>query len=87
VTLEPPTDGLSRGCVEIPRALSLGLMEHPSRYYVNVHNRPFPEGAKRDSSTGRVVATLDLPKEGRGVEQPRPSLFPCSPDVQKRKIQ
>jgi CHRD domain-containing protein len=33
--------------MEIPMALSLGLMEHPSRYYVNVHNRPFPEGAIR----------------------------------------
>ncbi len=47
MTLEPPTDGLSRGWVEISRALSLGLMEHPSRYYVNVHNRPFPAGAIR----------------------------------------
>ena len=47
VTLEPPTDGFSRGCVEIPRALSLGLMEHPERYYVNVHNEPYPEGAIR----------------------------------------
>ena len=47
VTLEEPSDGFSRGCVEIPRALSLGLMEHPSRYYVNVHNAPFPEGAIR----------------------------------------
>jgi hypothetical protein len=47
VTLEPPTDGLSRGWVEIPRALSLGLMENPSRYYANVHDGPFPEGAIR----------------------------------------
>ncbi len=47
VTLEEPSDGFSRGCVEIPRALSLGLMEHPSRYYVNVHNEPFPAGAIR----------------------------------------
>jgi CHRD domain len=47
VTLEPPTDGFSRGCVAIPRALSLGLMEHPERYYVNVHNEPFPDGAIR----------------------------------------
>ncbi len=47
VTLEEPRDGFSRGCVAIPRALSLGLMEHPERYYVNVHNEPFPEGAVR----------------------------------------
>ena len=46
-TLEPPTDGTSRASVEIPRALSLGLREHPLRYYVNVHNEPFPGGAVR----------------------------------------
>ena len=45
--LEAPTDGSSKGCVAVPRALSLGLKEHPSRYYVNVHNKPFPEGAIR----------------------------------------
>ena len=45
--LEAPTDGSSKGCVAVPRALSLGLKEHPSRYYVNVHNKPFPEGAVR----------------------------------------
>jgi hypothetical protein len=43
----PPTDGSSRACVEIPRALSLELIEHPARYYVNVHNDPFPDGAIR----------------------------------------
>ena len=47
VPLEAPDDGFSRGCVVIPRALSLGLMEHPERYYVNVHNDPYPEGAIR----------------------------------------
>ena len=45
--LKAPTDGSSSGCVAVPRALSLGLKEHPSRYYVNVHNEPFPEGAIR----------------------------------------
>jgi hypothetical protein len=43
----PPTDGSSSGCTEIPRALSLELIEHPARYYVNVHNDPFPDGAIR----------------------------------------
>ncbi len=47
VALNPPTDGSSGGCVDIPRALSRGLREHPARYYVNVHNEPFPEGAIR----------------------------------------
>jgi hypothetical protein len=45
--LKPPTDGSSSGCVAVPRALSLELKEHPNRYYVNVHNRPFPDGAIR----------------------------------------
>ncbi len=45
--LEAPTDGSSSGCVAVPRALSLGLKEHPSRYYVEVHNEPFPAGAIR----------------------------------------
>jgi CHRD domain len=45
--LEPPTEGSSRACTEIPRALSLELREHPSRYYVNVHNEEFPAGAIR----------------------------------------
>jgi hypothetical protein len=45
--LKPPTDGSSSGCVEITRALSLELREHPARYYVNVHNEPYPAGAIR----------------------------------------
>jgi hypothetical protein len=35
------------GCVEVPRALSLELLEHPRRFYVNVTNEQFPEGAIR----------------------------------------
>jgi hypothetical protein len=45
--LKPPTDGSSSGCVAVPRALSLELKEHPGRYYVNVHNDPYPDGAVR----------------------------------------
>jgi hypothetical protein len=43
----PPTGGSSSACVNIPRALSLELVEHPGRYYVNVHNDEFPDGAIR----------------------------------------
>jgi hypothetical protein len=35
------------GCVEVPRALSLALLEHPARFYVNVTNEQYPEGAIR----------------------------------------
>src|SRR5215207_10025902 len=35
------------GCVEVPRALSLELLEHPRRFYVNVTNGQSPEGAIR----------------------------------------
>ena len=45
--LKPPTDGSSSGCVAVPRALSLELKEHPGRYYVNVHNDPYRDGAVR----------------------------------------
>jgi hypothetical protein len=47
VPLKPPTDGSSSGCTQISRSLARNLKEHPSRYYVNVHNRPYPEGAIR----------------------------------------
>jgi hypothetical protein len=47
VPLKPPTDGSSRGCEKISRSLAKNLKEHPRRYYVNVHNRPYPAGAIR----------------------------------------
>jgi CHRD domain len=34
-------------CVDISSSLSKALREHPGRYYVNVHNKPFPDGAIR----------------------------------------
>jgi CHRD domain len=47
VTLKAPTDGSSKGCTAISKKLSKQLREHPWRYYVNVHNKPYPEGAIR----------------------------------------
>ena len=37
----------SSGCEAIPRALSMKLRQNPSNYYVNVHNKPYPDGAIR----------------------------------------
>ncbi len=47
VTLKAPTDGSSSGCVAISQSLSKKLQENPRQYYVNVHNKPYPEGAIR----------------------------------------
>jgi CHRD domain len=47
VELKAPTDGSSEGCKAISKSLSKNLREHPSRYYVNVHNDPYPDGAIR----------------------------------------
>jgi hypothetical protein len=47
VELKAPTDGSSEGCKAISKQLSKNLREHPWRYYVNVHNDPYPDGAIR----------------------------------------
>ena len=47
VELKAPTDGSSEGCKAISKNLSKKLREHPWRYYVNVHNGPYPDGAIR----------------------------------------
>jgi hypothetical protein len=47
VELKAPTDGSSEGCKAISKQLSKKLREHPSHYYVNVHNHPYPDGAIR----------------------------------------
>jgi len=48
VTLQQPADGdqgASSGCVTTDEADD--ILRRPSRYYVNVHNQPFPGGAVR----------------------------------------
>jgi CHRD domain-containing protein len=53
VDLDPPKKGSSKkgfisdGCERISGELSKKLRADPSHYYVNVHNKPFPEGAVR----------------------------------------
>ena len=53
VDLDPPRKGSSKkgftsdGCERISGKLSKKLRADPSHYYVNVHNKPFPEGAVR----------------------------------------
>jgi hypothetical protein len=48
VNLRPPkAAGLSTGCTHVPRKLIVAIMQHSVDYYVNVHNKPYPEGAVR----------------------------------------
>lgn len=47
VTLEPPTDGGSEGCVSAPGALADEIEANPAAFYVNIHNAEFPNGAVR----------------------------------------
>jgi hypothetical protein len=37
----------SSGCEPITSSLSMQLRQNPSNYYVNVHNKPYPDGAIR----------------------------------------
>jgi hypothetical protein len=45
--LEAPSDGSSQGCVRVSRTAITNIKNNPSGYYVNVHNRAFPNGAVR----------------------------------------
>ena len=50
VTLTHPTagdPGASSNCVAIDDALATQILRRPNRFYVNVHNGPFPNGAVR----------------------------------------
>ncbi|MBB4632441.1 CHRD domain-containing protein [Sphingosinicella soli] len=47
VTLDPPTEGTSEGCVTTEAAVVAAILAKPADYYVNVHNAPHPKGALR----------------------------------------
>jgi hypothetical protein len=47
LTLRAPNNGLSEGCATVSRALARDLVDHPGRFYVNVHSQAFPNGAIR----------------------------------------
>ena len=44
---DPNSTGSSKGCATITRTLAKNLIQHPDRYYVNVHTADFPGGAIR----------------------------------------
>jgi len=47
VGLTPPTNGKSKGCVDVDPALGRAIAQDHAAYYVNVHNAEFPAGAVR----------------------------------------
>jgi hypothetical protein len=47
VTLTPPAEGSSKGCVAAGADLIKEIRQTPGNYYVNVHNADFPDGAVR----------------------------------------
>jgi CHRD domain len=59
VTLAPPAagdPGASSGCATVADAELLErILNHPNRFYVNVHTGPFPNGAVRGQLKHRLV--------------------------------
>jgi hypothetical protein len=47
VTFKKAADGAWKGCTSADKALLNDLMKNPGNYYVNVHNKEFPNGALR----------------------------------------
>jgi CHRD domain len=47
VTFKSAADGAWKGCASADKALLSDLMKNPGNYYVNVHNKEFPNGALR----------------------------------------
>jgi hypothetical protein len=43
----PDESGFASSCVPVATVLLNNIADHPSEYYVNVHNVPFPAGAVR----------------------------------------
>jgi hypothetical protein len=47
VPFSTPADGDSAGCVEVSETRVANILANPQRFYVNVHNNTFPNGAIR----------------------------------------
>ena len=47
MTLQPPVDGESKGCVDVPEMLGDEIENNLAGFYINVHNAEYPNGAIR----------------------------------------
>jgi len=47
IPLDTPSDGDSKGCVNVSEALADEIKRNPSGFYFNIHNAPYPNGAIR----------------------------------------
>jgi hypothetical protein len=47
MALTPPANGRSQGCISVQADILTDIAANPSRYYVNVTNAEFPNGAIR----------------------------------------
>ena len=51
VMLKAPETGSSKDCVALDKEKILDINKNPAKYYVNVHNADFPDGAVRGQLT------------------------------------
>ena len=47
VGLDAPANGSSKGCADLDKEKVKDIIQNPGKYYINVHNAEFPDGAVR----------------------------------------
>ena len=47
VGLDAPASGSSKGCADLDKEKVKDIIQNPAKYYINVHNAEFPDGAVR----------------------------------------
>lgn len=58
----PDANGRSQGCLPIAAALAGEMIARPHAFHVNVHNRPFPQGAIRGQLRGDPRRSRSRPR-------------------------